>query len=167
MHKNTLIEFGEKVKLDKKDKKILKELQLNARQSISQIARKTKLQRDVVKYRIKRLEDLKVVRMYHAFLNPSKLGYPMYTYVLFSLSNFTPEIEDKFIGFLTQHKNIIYVNKMTGKWDLAIAICSKDFKEFDDVLRVIRSKFSNVIKFYDVGTIIQEYKCDYIVDLIE
>nr|MCK4929693.1 Lrp/AsnC family transcriptional regulator [Nanoarchaeota archaeon] len=161
-----LIEYGEKITLDSKDKLILEQLQLNARQSISKIAKKTKLPRDVVKYRIKKMEKNKVIRMYHAVVNSSKLGYPMYTYILFTLTNFGVEEENKLISYLKQQKNITYVDKMTGKWDLAIAILSKNFKEFDDVLRDIRMKFSHIIKDFDVGTIIQEYKYDYVTDLI-
>ena len=44
------------MKVESADKKILVELIKNARQSISQIARKTKLTREIVKYRIDKLE---------------------------------------------------------------------------------------------------------------
>lgn len=161
------LEFGDKVNLDKKDKKIIKELQLNARQPISEIARKTGLPRDLVKYRIKKLEDERVIRFYHAFLNPSKVGHPMYSYVLFTLHNFNPEIEKKFISFLTAHKKIIYVTKLTGNWDVAVGICSKDFKDFDNILYEVRTKFSNIIKEFNVGSVVDEYKYDYMVDLID
>jgi len=161
------LDFGNKVALDSKDKKIIKQLQLNARLSISEIARKTGIPRDVVKYRIKRLEQEKVIRFYHAFLNPSKLGVPMYTYVLFSLTNFDPETEKKFISFLTSHKKIIYVAKLSGNWDMGIGVCSKDFKDFDNVLFEIRTKFSSIIKEFHVGSVIDEYKYDYMVDLID
>lgn len=160
------LEFGKRAKIDGKDKKIIEELQKNARQSISDIARKTRLPRDVVKYRIKKLEEEKVVRFYHAFLNPSKLGYPLYAYVTFSLFNLEPEDEDTFISFLKQHPKIIYVAKFSGRWDFAIGVCARDYKELDDVTRDIRKKFTRFIKDFEVSPVIQEYKYDYIVDLI-
>jgi len=160
------MEFGEKVKLDAKDKKILEQLQKNARQLISEIAKKTGLPRDVVQYRIKKLEENKVIRAYHTFLNPSKLGYPLYVYVGFSLYNITTEDEEKFLAFLKNHKNVIYVAKNSGKWDFSIGVCAKDYKEFDDILKEIRRKFSKIIKDYETMPVIQEYKYDYLVDLI-
>ena len=160
------LEFGEKVKLDNKDKKIIEQLQKNAKQSISDIARKTKLPRDVVKYRIKKLEEEKVIRFYHAFLNPSKLGYPLYAYVTFSLFNLEPEDEEKFINFLKQHPKIIYVAKFSGKWDFAIGVCAKNYKDLDEITRDIRKKFTKFIKDFEVSPVIQEYKYDYMVDLI-
>ena len=99
MDKEHLIEFGKKEKLDTKDKKILEILQKNARTPLSQIARKTGIPRDSITYRLKRLEKLKVIRFHHTLINPAKLGYPLYTAVQFSLSNFDEKKEEEFIRF--------------------------------------------------------------------
>lgn len=166
MRAQTQLDFGGRAKLDHNDRLILEQLQKNARQSVSDIARKTKLPRDVVKYRIRRLEENKVIRFYHASLNPSKLGYPLYSYVTFSLYNQSPDDEERFIHFLEQHQKIIYVAKYSGKWDFAIGVCARDYKDLDDVIRAIRKKFTHVIKDFDVYPVIQEYKFDYMTDLI-
>ncbi len=159
-------EYGKKIRLDAKDKKILIELQKNARQSIAEIAKKTKLPRDVVVYRIKKFEQNKVIRAYHTFLNPQRLGYPLYVYVLFSCYNIKPEEETKFINYLRNHKQIIYVAKNSGKYDFCINVCVRDYKEFDDIIRKIRQKFIDVIKDIESLPIIQEYKFDWMADLI-
>jgi Lrp/AsnC family leucine-responsive transcriptional regulator len=160
------LEYGEKFKLDEKDKKIIEQLQLNARQNISEIAKKTNLPRDIVKYRIKRLEQNKLVRQYHAFINPALLGYPLYVYVGFSLLNINPEEENKFISFLKSKKQIIYVAKNSGKWDFSIGVAAKDYNDFDKVLKEVRAEFTKVIKDYEILPVIQEYKYDWMVDLI-
>ncbi|MFH1358554.1 MAG: Lrp/AsnC family transcriptional regulator [archaeon] len=160
------LEYGEKVKLDNKDKKILEQLQINAKQSISDLAKKTKLPRDVVKYRIKKLEKNKVIRFYHALLNPSKLGYPLYAYTTFALLNIKPDDEEKFINFLKRHPKIIYIAKFSGRWDFCIGICAKDYKDLDETIREIRKNFIKIIKDFEVAPVIQEYKYDYMVDLI-
>ncbi len=157
---------GEKVKLDSKDKKIIEQLQKNCRQTIAEIAKITKLPRDVVVYRIKKLEQNKVIRGHHTFLNPQKLGYPLYVYVMFSCYNLKPEEETKFINYLKSHKQIIYVAKNSGKYDFTIGVCAKDYMNFDDIIRSIRQKFINVIKEIESLPTIQEYKYDYMVDLI-
>ena len=64
----------EKHKLDGKDKKIIEQLQIHARQPSTEIARKTRLPIDVVKYRIKRMEQAGIIKSYHAFLDSSRLG---------------------------------------------------------------------------------------------
>ena len=152
--------------LDAKDKKIIKELQKNARQSISKIAKKTHFPRDVVKYRIKKLEENNIISKYHTFLNLKEIEYPMYTFVMFSLSSYTLNDEKKFISFLTRNKNITYVGILTGNWDVGINICSKDFSDFDEILKDIRFHFSNIIKEFTVGTILKEIKIDSTADLL-
>lgn len=157
---------GERAKLDSKDKKIIEKLQNNCRQTIAEIAKATKLPRDVVVYRIKKMEDQKVIRAHHTMLNPQKLGYPLYVYALFSCYNVNPEEETKFINYLKSHKQIIYVAKNSGKYDFTIGVCAKDYMDFDEIIRGIRQKFSNLIKDIESLPTVQEYKFDYMVDLI-
>ena len=75
------------MKLDKKDKKILELLNDNARLTIAGISRKTGIQRDSVLYRINKLKDSGVIRFFHSVLDPTVLGFPVYTFVNFSLYN--------------------------------------------------------------------------------
>ncbi len=154
------------IKLDSKDKKILEQLQENCRQTIAEIAKKTKLPRDVVVYRIKKLEENKVIRQHHTSLDHQKLGYPLYVYVLFSLYNIKPELENKFVNYLKNHNQIIYVAKNSGKYDFTIGVCAKDYKEFDDIIREIRQKFADIIKDIESLPTVEEYKFDWMVDLI-
>jgi len=154
------------VHLDSKDKKILYELQENCRQTIAEIAKKTRLPRDVVVYRIKKLEETGVIERHHTMLNHSKLGYPLYVYVCFSCYNIKTEEETKFINYLKGHKQIIYVAKNSGKYDFTIGVCAKDYKQFDDIIREVRQKFANAIKDIEALPTVEEFKYDWMVDLI-
>jgi DNA-binding Lrp family transcriptional regulator len=161
-----LITYGEKVKLDRKDRKILEILNTNARSSVAEISRKTGIQRDSVLYRIKKMEKQKVIRYYHTLLNPSVIGYPIYSFVNIILSNITSEKEKSFVAYLKTHPNIVYAAKTTGKWDFTICIVAKNLSHFDEILSETRRKFSGIIKDYESSSIIQEYKFDYMVGLV-
>jgi len=50
------------VNIDLKDRKILYELDLNARQSLNEIGKKVGLNKDSVAYRIKRMEDEGIIK---------------------------------------------------------------------------------------------------------
>ena len=152
--------------LDEKDKKILKQLQINARQSISEISRKIHIPRDVVKYRIKKLEGEKIISSHHTFIDNNKIGYPMFTFVMFSLSNYNIEDEKKFLAYLNAHKNVVYLGTLAGNWDVGANICAKNFNEFDEIMKEIRLKFASIIKEFTSGTIIKEIKQDQMADLI-
>ncbi|MBU0727669.1 winged helix-turn-helix transcriptional regulator [Patescibacteria group bacterium] len=166
LKEDNLISYGKTIKLDSKDKKILELINNHARLSIAQISRKTGIQRDSVLYRIKKMEKQKVIRFFHTVLNPSILGYPIYTFVNFVLHNLTEEKERSFLGFLKAYPEVVYVAKTTGKWDFTINIAAKNLKHFDEVITKIRMKFSKIIKDYETASIIQEYKYDYMVGLV-
>jgi DNA-binding Lrp family transcriptional regulator len=155
-----------KVKLDKKDKKILEAMHENARLSIADISRKTGIQRDSVLYRINKMKKQNVIRFFHTVLNPTVLDYPIYTFVNFVLHNLTETDEKSFLGYLKTYPNVVYVAKTTGKWDFTINIAARNLKHFDEVMTAIRMKFSKIIKDYDTASIIEEYKYDYMIDLI-
>ena len=72
------------IKIDLKDKKILNEIEMNARVSHAEIAKKVGLSKQVVKYRIERLEKEKVIQSYFAVIDIARLGYfPHIIYVKF------------------------------------------------------------------------------------
>jgi Lrp/AsnC family transcriptional regulator, leucine-responsive regulatory protein len=166
MINNSLIVQGKQVKLDQKDKKILEILNTNARLSIADISRKTGIQRDSVLYRINKMKKQKVIRFFHTTVNPGVLGYPIYSFVNFMLYNLTQDKEKTFRAYLKGHPNIVYVAKTTGKWDFTISVAAKDLKHFDSIMTELRMRFSKIIKDYDTASIIEEYKYDYMVDLI-
>lgn len=161
------ITYGEKIKLDKKDKKILEALYEDGRMPISKIAKKTGIQRDSINYRIKKMLKEKVISFIIPILNPPKMGFPTVNYVSIELQNLNEEIEEKFIGFLKQHKNIIYVGSLSGRWDYLITIAVKDSGHFYEVFKEIRSKFSSIIKGYETSIIIDEPKYDRSIGLID
>ncbi|MBS3162658.1 Lrp/AsnC family transcriptional regulator [Candidatus Woesearchaeota archaeon] len=160
------ISYNPPVKLDAKDKKILELLSQDARMPVSEISKKSKIQRDSVVYRIKRLEKFKVIRFYTAILNPSVLGFPIYSYVHIKLHNLDETIEKQFVAFLIANPQVTYVVKISGEWDYDITIAARDLGNFEEVLKEIRYKFSKIIQNYSSDLILQEYKYDYLIDLI-
>ncbi len=70
--------------LDKIDRKILYELDLNSRQPVKNIAKKLKLSREVVNYRLKKMIDLKVIRNFTTSISVFKVGsFIVKTYISF------------------------------------------------------------------------------------
>jgi DNA-binding Lrp family transcriptional regulator len=107
-----------------------------------------------------------IIKMFHTFVDHHKIGYPIYIYVNVELHNFTEKDEQKLLSYLLQDSHVSHIAKMTGRWDMLIAIVAKDLEHFDDVLRNIRREFSSIIKDYSTSTIIKEYKFDNFSDLV-
>lgn len=144
--------------MDIKDKKILYTLTLNARFSINTLSKITGLSRDIVKYRLDRLEKEGIIAYYVTHTNIWKMGYQAYV-VLLKLRSTDKETNDKLLNYLINNKYITWINKVHGSLDLIIAFtCEtkdeiileinkflKDFKEIIvkyDILESIREKFT-------------------------
>ncbi|MBT6955719.1 Lrp/AsnC family transcriptional regulator, partial [archaeon] len=91
--------------LDLKDRKILSELDKDCRQPNSTIAKKVGLSTEVVSYRIKRLEQEKIITQYQVALNLSKLGVIQFR-VLLSFQHITSGELEKKISKLKENKNV-------------------------------------------------------------
>ncbi len=130
----------ENIKLDLKDRRILYELDLNARQSSSEIAKKVKLSKDTINYRIKRMEKLGVIQGYYAILDASKLGYISFR-VYIRYFEITPQKEEEIVNHLVKEKNVGWVAKKEGNHDLAFMFWAKDIYEFADFWQKFTEKF--------------------------
>jgi DNA-binding Lrp family transcriptional regulator len=131
-------------KIDETDRKILYELDLNSRQPISQISKKTGIHENSIKYRIKKLEKLGVVENYYTVIDSLKLGYlPVKIYLKFEYN--TPKIETEIIDFFIKNTHTWWVASLDGRFDLAVHMLVKNYKLFSDFWDVILEKFNDYI----------------------
>jgi len=140
----------EKIKLDLRDRRILTELDFNARESISKIAKKVRISKEVALYRIRKLEDKGIIRDYHAIINNSKLGY-YYSRILVKFQNLDKLAEDKLIYYCKQNPKIGYYGRVDGNWDIIIGYWSKDLFEFEKFIDDFSYKFGKYILEKDVA----------------
>ena len=103
-------------KIDLKDRKILYELDLNCRQSNSQIGKKVGLTRDVVAYRIKRMEDEGVIKGYWTAINTFKLGYNVFR-IYINFQYVSTEKRKEIIQHFVNYKNAWAVISIKGEID--------------------------------------------------
>lgn len=144
--------------LDLKDKKILTLLDSNARLSNSQIARKVKLSKPAVEYRLQRMNKNKIIFNHYAVVNFTKLGYSQYK-IYFNLQDTTLEQEKLIVNYWVKDKNSVWVAQVRGRWDLAVSVIAKSNFEFGQVLRAFMNKFSKFILDKDI--LLTEYSPIY------
>ncbi|MFA4960164.1 MAG: Lrp/AsnC family transcriptional regulator [Candidatus Pacearchaeota archaeon] len=131
-------------KLDKKNKKILHYLDIDSRQSLSQLAKRVGLSKQVIDYRIKEMLKEKVILNFYSVINFSKLGYTHYK-LYFKFQNVNPINEEKIIHHWVSCKNSVWVALCRGIWDLAVSIISKDTNELGGIIDDFTNKFSKFI----------------------
>lgn len=151
--------------LDDKDKRILRLLNQNARMNLTTISKKTGIPIDTVRYRISQMQKNDVFK-YAVIINPLKLGYPIFNALYLQLINFSQEEENELVAYVKSHPYLVYAAKLSGKYDFAIGLMAKNMKQFDAISNEVKSKFQHLIKDVDTLLVIEEFKYDYLVDLI-
>ncbi len=151
-------------KLDKKDYQILYYLDLNGRAYYSEIAKKTKLSKQVVKYRVERLEKLGIIQGYYTQLDLSTLGLTTLRIYL-KFHGIDKKNKLKIIGDLKKNKSIWALGQVAGKWDLNMAMSKPHIvsfqQEWDDILH----NYLEHIRDYNVViySLIHRYSRSYLI----
>lgn len=150
-------------KLDLKDRKILYELDLNSRQTDSEIAKKVGLTRDSVRYRINKLVENGYINYFMTLLNSMKLGYDWYR-TFFKFQNLTIEKEKEIIDYLKERAS--WITKVEGVWDLNTGIFVRNVYEYRDLINEFLLKYSSFIERYNVSIVTREwsYHRDYLLN---
>ena len=89
--------------VDLKDRRILYELDKNSRESFTQIGKKVGLHKNVVNYRIKRMQDKGIITNFYTVIDTFKLGYnSLRFYIVYQ--NITPTIREEIINHFVENK---------------------------------------------------------------
>ena len=145
--------MNEKYELDVKDRKILAELDIDARQSNSQIGKKVGLSKEVVKYRIDRQIENGIILRFHTIINYFKLGIIKFKLYL-RLTNVNKEKLEEIGQYFYKHNKTEWVAITTGRWDIIVGFLVHNVNEFDDEVQIVLNKFSNCIQEKAVTTTI-------------
>lgn len=150
-------ENSEKYRLDERDRKILKILDGEGRIPITELADRLDLSHETVRYRLKKLKDKGVIEKYIVRVNQKKLGYEILAVIMLSYRGSDEEWQELF-DYLMERKEVISVAKVTGEYDLKIAVMSQSTEEFDEVSHEIKTSFSNIIREWETFIFVEEYK---------
>ncbi|MAG20490.1 hypothetical protein CL618_03600 [archaeon] len=152
-------------KLDLYDKKILFELDKNARIPLSQLAKKIKKSKQFVDYRIKKLEQEKIIKGYMTVIDHSKLGY-ISVRVYFKFHNISPKKQKEIEEELIKDKEVWWLVTVEGPWDVGYATAVKNILDFYEYWDKIIKKYKQFIskKLIVVYTHIKQYPKSYIIN---
>lgn len=137
------------VKLDLIDKKILLEIDTDARKSYSEIGKKLNIGKNNVQYRMNRLIEQGVIRKFVIQPSLAKLGLFLGKIYL-QLSGYTKEEERTLYEYLEKDKRISWIAKCEGRWDLMIGVYIPNMGQFIDIKKDFFEKFEKFITSYDV-----------------
>jgi DNA-binding Lrp family transcriptional regulator len=142
------------MKIDLKDRKILYQLDLNCRQSNNQIGRKVGLSKEVVNYRIKRMQDNGIIKCFWTSINSLKLGYYAFR-IYINFLDVSPNIKNEIISYLKNYKNVWILQSAKGPVDLSAVIWADDIYNFNLFWNKTLDKYGNYFENYSVSILTQ------------
>ena len=144
-------------KLDDLDKKILEKLTLHSNKSLVEIASEVGSTWDVVRYRIKLLEQAKIILTYFPEIDYKKLGYMQFICNI-ELRSISLEEFGKFEQIMKTNPNTLYAFKSANSPSIIFHCVFRSVEELDTLIRTIQEKFKEYIYAADYYIVRDELK---------
>jgi Lrp/AsnC family transcriptional regulator, leucine-responsive regulatory protein len=121
--------------MDKIDRKIIAQLQQNARASLQEIGQAAGLSPSPCWTRIKRMEDEGVIEGYTVRLNPQALGLNDTVLLMVTLNSHSDNTLEKFGEQLATIPEVVEAHLVSGTYDYLLRVMVKDTRDYERLLR--------------------------------
>ncbi len=121
-------------KLDKIDRKILRDMQADGRITNVELARNVGISAPPCLRRVRGLEESGYIKGYHARIDPSALGYSV---VVFAMVKLTSQAEKDLLAFETRIGELEMVREchmLAGETDFILKVVAKDWDSYQEFL---------------------------------
>jgi DNA-binding Lrp family transcriptional regulator len=135
--------------LDNTDKRILYELDLNARIPETQLAKRIRRSREAVRYRIRELTRKGIIKGYSLWINVSKLGYQGYK-VYLKIGG-SKEEQAAFFDHIRSREDVFWLGVADGAWDVGLTFFARNSEEFYKKKNGLFAQFSGIILDKKIG----------------
>lgn len=119
------------IRLDDVDRKILRELQTDAAQSLDDIARKTGSSKTPVWNRIRKMRDAGVIGAQTAALSPEALGFEACFFVLIRTSEHDADWQAAFLKALQDRPEVQEAHRLAGDIDYILKVRVRNARAYD------------------------------------
>jgi len=120
--------------LDRQDRRILDELQADARISNQELAKRVGLSPAPCWRRLRRLEKAGFISGYATLLNGPAIGLPIQAYTLVSLENHHPETVRQFDQLVKERPEVLECHSMSGTNDYLLRIVAASMEAYEHFL---------------------------------
>jgi Lrp/AsnC family leucine-responsive transcriptional regulator len=120
--------------LDRTDLKILRELQVDARLSNTELAKRINLSTTPCSERVKNLERQGFIHSYQARLNPKLLELELLVFVEITLQRTSPDVFAEFSEAVRLRPEVLECHLVSGNFDYLIKARVADMKAYRELL---------------------------------
>jgi Lrp/AsnC family transcriptional regulator, cysteine-sensing transcriptional activator len=136
--------------LDAIDRKILKELQADASQSLDDIAKKVGASKTPVWNRIRKHRASGLIKANTAILDPQKLGLEACFFVLVRTSEHDKGWQEKFVNTLLAQPEVLEAHRLAGDIDYILKVRVENAKAYDAFYQTLISE----VKIFNVTALL-------------
>jgi len=133
-----------RIKLDKIDKKILKNLQNEGRMTNVNLAKNAGISAPPCLRRVKALEEHGLIKSYHAKLDNLALGYGLSTFVLIKLKSQAEADLQKFENECSEIARVREIHMLSGDVDFILRVVAKDWDNYQQFLSERLTTLENI-----------------------
>lgn len=131
-------------KLDKLDRRLLYELDLNSRQSYALLGRKLGIPAETARYRLNNLLEREIISGFLTVIDAGKLGNNYYK-VLIKLHNVNEQRVAHIISYLAAQDPVNWVARMDGPFDIGFTIRIRRLSELSAFIDTLKDKYTENI----------------------
>jgi len=140
------------MKLTLTEKKIIDQLDRNARLSGSQIAKKLNISPEAVNYNIRKLEQANIITGYITLTDFSTLGLTHYKFHL-KLNHMNEKIRQEIVAYLKKNTYVKWLADCEGTFDINFSVRCKTIVEFEKLKSELFFKFDKYLHRKAIATI--------------
>ncbi len=133
-----------RVKLDRIDRRILRDLQDDGRMTNVELARRAGISAPPCLRRMRALEQAGVIRGYHADINPEALGYGVIVFAHVGLTSQAEPDLKKFEELVMDWPMVRECNMLAGETDFLLKIVAEDWDDYQQFLTTQLTTAPNV-----------------------
>ena len=136
--------------IDPLDRKILKELQDDASQSLDDIARKVGSSKTPVWNRIRKMREMGIIGRQTVILDPEALGLEACFFVLVRTSEHAPDWQEKFLASVRARPEVLEAHRLAGDIDYILKVRVKNARAYDTFYQALISE----VRIYNVTALL-------------
>lgn len=133
--------------MDNIDLKILQQLQIDAKESMAEIAAQIGLSEPACYRRVRELRKSGVIEKEMAIIKPKNMGWPLSMMLLVELERDHSTIVNAFLSRINKQPEIIDSWFVTGDYDLVLQVIAADMEAFDQFTQQVLHKDNSVKNF--------------------
>ncbi len=142
-------------RLDKKDQRIIKELFDDARKPYSEIAKKVRLSKEGVAYRIKKLQENALITGFNTVIDVRKIGWEMFLAYI-KLDHIDLQKDPHIIETIRNNPHVAWQVRCIGQYDIILKVFAKDHMHINQIMKDLESSLKPYIDSYVIDYLIED-----------